>query len=164
MSEQFTIEPLSDKHDRQAFSCGSPKLDRYLQTQAGQDARRRIASCFVAVGDAGIAGYYTLCASSIPISDLPQSLVKKLPRYPVLPAALVGRLTVDRRYAGRGLGSALLYDAIARSLRADPMVYALIAEAKDDAAAGFYTHFGFQAFESRPMSFFLPMATAAKLT
>lgn len=163
MSEQFVIEPLSDKHDRQEFSCCTPVLDRYLQIQAGQDVRRRITNCFVAVGNSGIAGYYTLSASSLPMSDLPVMLAKKLPRYPVLPAALVGRLAVDRRFAGRSLGAALLYDAIQRSLRADPVVYALVVEAKDIAAVGFYKHFGFQAFESRPMSLFLPMATAMKL-
>jgi GNAT superfamily N-acetyltransferase len=163
VSAQFVIEPLSDKHDRQDFSCGNPVLDRYLQTQASQDARRRIANCFVAVSDACVAGYYTLSASSIPISNLPSNLVKKLPRYPVIPAALVGRLAVDRSFTGRALGAALLYDAIQRSLRADPVIYALIVEAKDTAAAGFYKHFGFLPFENRPKTFFLPMATAAKL-
>jgi len=163
VSKQFVIEPLSEKHDRQEFSCGTPVLDRYLQVQAGQDVRRRIANCFVVVGGTGIAGYYTLSASSLPISDLPAALAKKLPRYPVLPAALVGRLAVDRRFTGRSIGAALLYDAIQRSVRADPAVYALIVGAKDTAAGDFYKHFGFQAFESRPMSLFLPMATAMKL-
>jgi ribosomal protein S18 acetylase RimI-like enzyme len=161
----FIIEPLSSKHDRGRFGCGAEPLDRYLQTQAGQDIRRRILNCFVAVpGEADvIAGYYTLAAASIPIDDLPADLSRKLPRYPVLPAALMGRLAVDRNYLRRSLGSALLYDAISRTMRADPGIFALVVDAKDETAANFYRRFGFQPFASRPLSFSLPIATAANL-
>jgi len=161
----FLIEPLSSRHDRGQFACGAELLDRYLQTQASQDVRRNISNCFVAVpkGTAVIAGYYTLAASSIPVSDLPADLVRKLPRYPVLPAALIGRLAVDRRYAGRSLGSALIYDAISRASRADPAVFALIVDAKNQDAAKFYARFGFQPFSMRVLSHYLPMATAIRL-
>jgi ribosomal protein S18 acetylase RimI-like enzyme len=165
VSGTFVIEPLSSKHDRGQFACGIEPLDRYLQTQAGQDIRRRISNCFVAVPDDAkvIAGYYTLAAASIPIDDLPAELSRKLPRYPVLPAALIGRLAVDRNYLRRSLGSALLYDGIIRTMRADPAIFTLIVDAKDEIAANFYKRFGFQPFASRPLSFFLPIATAAKL-
>ena len=165
MTGSFVIEPLSSGHDRGQFACGAEPLDRYLQTQASQDIRRNISNCFVAVpaGTSIIAGYYTLAASSIPVSDLPADLVRKLPRYPVLPAALIGRLAVDHRYAGRSLGSALIYDAISRASRADPAVFALIVDAKDRDAAKFYARFGFQAFSSRVLSHFLPMSTAIQL-
>lgn len=165
MKGAFAIEPLAASHDRRDFSCGVEALDRYLHSQAGQDVRRHIANCFVAVPPDGktIAGYYTLAASSIPMSGLTQEMAKKLPRYPVLPAALIGRLAVDRRFQGRSLGGALLYDAIARSARADPAIFALIVDAKDESAANFYKHFGFTPFASRPLSFFLPMATAGRI-
>ena len=98
MSETFRIEPLNDEHDRTGFMSGSAALDRYFQTQASQDVRRRIATCFVAVSyDSGqIAGYYTLSATSVALDTLSPQLTKKLPRYPVVPAALIGRLTVAR--------------------------------------------------------------------
>lgn len=166
MKGPFIVEPLSPKHDRQRFACGVEALDRYLRTQASQDARRHISHCFVAVPEeAGstIAGYYTLAAASIPIGDLPSELSRKLPRYPVLPAALIGRLAVDRRYAHRSLGSALLFDVIDRALRADPAVFALIVDAKSEAAANFYRHFGFQPFESKSLRLYLPLAVVAKL-
>lgn len=164
MTGSFSIEPLASRHDRAAFSCGVEPLDRYLQTQAGQDIRRHIANCFVAVplNTSIIAGYYTLAAASIPMNDLPEEQSKRLPRYPVLPAALVGRLAVDRRYTGRSLGSALLFDAMQRSMKADAAVYALLVDAKDETAAAFYRHFGFIEFVSRRMSFFLPLASARK--
>ena len=165
MTSPFVIEPLSSNHDRAGFSCGVEALDRYLHTQAGQDIRRRISNCFVAVpeGSGTIAGYYTLAAASILLVDLPPDDAKRLPRYPVVPAALVGRLAVHREHRGRALGAALVFDAIQRAMRADPAVFALIVDAKDEDAAAFYRHFGFKSFVSRPMSLFLPIATAAKL-
>lgn len=165
MTPRFVIEALSARHDRAGFSCGVEAIDRYLQVQASQDMRRRISNCFVAVPEdaSGVAGYYTLAASSIPLGEIPPALSRKLPRYPLLPAVLIGRLAVDGRFAGRSLGSALLYDAIARSARADPAVFALIVDAKDETAANFYRHFGFQTFAGRPMSLYLPTATGAKL-
>jgi GNAT superfamily N-acetyltransferase len=97
------------------------------------------------------------------MTDLPVEQTRKLPRYPVLPAALIGRLAVDRSYQGRNLGAALLYDAIARAIRADAAVFALIVDAKDEAAARFYRHHGFQAFSGRAARLFLPVAMARKL-
>jgi GNAT superfamily N-acetyltransferase len=165
LTTEFEIVPLSADHDRLAFSCGVETLDRYLYQQASQDVRRHIANCLVAVrfNSRSLAGYYTLSAASIPLADLPPALAQRLPRYPVLPAALVGRLAVDRRHAKRGLGSALLFDAIERAAKAGPAIFAMIVDAKDNGAADFYRRFGFQPFASRKLSFFLPLATAAKL-
>jgi ribosomal protein S18 acetylase RimI-like enzyme len=161
----FVIAPLSPDHNRLAFSCGVDVLDRYLQTQAGQDIRRRIANCFVASPPTTnvIAGYYTFSAASIPVVDLPEAQTKRLPRYPVVPAALIGRLAVDRQYRGRSLGAALLFDAIERAIRADAAVFAIIVDAKDEQAAAFYQHHGFQPFASQSLRLFLPIATATKL-
>ena len=165
MTGAFVIEPLAARHDRDSFACGVDALDRYLKTQATQDMRRNISNCFVAVPEAAnrIAGYFTLAAASVPVAEIPAELAKRLPRYPVLPAVVIGRLAIDRAFTRRALGSALLYDAIARTRRADPAVYAVIVDAKDDGAATFYRRFGFQPFANRELSLFLPMATAARL-
>jgi len=123
-----------------------------------------MASCFVAVEAATnkIAGFYTLAATSVPADDLPTKVLKRLPRYPLLPAALIGRLAVDRRFHRKGLGSALLADAALRVLQGDVKAFAIIVEAKDENAVAFYRLQGFQPFTSRPLSFFLPLATAKK--
>jgi ribosomal protein S18 acetylase RimI-like enzyme len=165
VSAGFVIAQLTAAHDRQAFSCGADPLDRYLQTQATQDIRRHLANCFIAspVRSSVVAGYYTLSAASIPMTDLPVEQTRKLPRYPVLPAALIGRLAVDRSFQGRSLGAALLYDALARAIGTDAAVFALIVDAKDEAAARFYRHHGFQAFSGRAARLFLPVATARSL-
>lgn len=159
----FVIEPLG-AHDRSAFCCGTETLDRYLREQASQDVKRRMASCFVAIEAATnrIAGYYTLAATSVRADDLPEDVVKRLPRYPILPAALIGRLAIDQRFHRKGLGSALLADAALRVLKGDTKAFALIVEAKDESAISFYGHLGFHAFASRASSLFLPLGTAKK--
>jgi ribosomal protein S18 acetylase RimI-like enzyme len=145
VSETFQIEPLTDEHDRTGFMSGSAALDRYFQTQASQDLRRRITTCFVAVSrhTDEIAGYYTLSGASVALNDLSPRLIKKLPRYPVVPAALLGRLAVARTHQGLGLGGVLLADALTRSARAEMGVFAMIVDAKDEAALRFYEHYGF---------------------
>src|ERR1700686_2804531 len=93
---KFRIDLLGPAHDRAGFSCGVPALDSYLQKQAGQDVRRRVAVAFVATSDGTtIAGYYTLSQYSVELGVLPEELVKKLPHYPLVPATLIGRLAAS---------------------------------------------------------------------
>ncbi|MGP0073045.1 MAG: GNAT family N-acetyltransferase [Bryobacteraceae bacterium] len=160
----FRLAPLGAEHARDSFCCGEEALDRYFKTQATQDIRRRIANCFVAVESATglVAAYYTIAAASIPLVELPREEAKRLPRYPTLPAVRIGRLAVDQRFQGRGLGGALLIDAARRSSQSPPAVYALLVDAKSDQAVAFYQRFGFRAFASQPRTLFLPLATAQK--
>jgi len=156
----FTIEALGAGVGRQDFCSGVAALDRYLREQASQDVKRRVSNCFVARDGAGrIAGYYTLAASSVPLVDLAPEVVKKLPRYGVVPAALIGRLAVDLGFRGRGLGGALLVDAARKAAGASPAVFAVLVDAKDEAARAFYERLGFLRLVSREMSLFLPVAT-----
>ncbi len=163
MNSSFRLEALSDAHNRTAFQCGVEALDRYFREQATQDIRRRISNCFVGVERATgeIAGCYTLATSGIPNTDLPSHVTKRLPH--MIPAVQVGRLAVDLRYRGRKLGSGLLADAAVRSARADPAAFTLLVDAKDEDAAAFYRKHGFKSLSSRPLTLFLPIATALKL-
>jgi len=165
MKSPFRLEPLGEQQDRQAFHSGVEALDRYLRTQATQDARRRIATCFVAVEVATgrPAGFYTMASASIPTPDLPAEITKRLPRYPSIPAVRIGRLAVDLDFRGRAMGAALLADAIHRVLQAPPAVFGLLVDAKDDSAVTFYQHHGFEPLTSQPRTLFLPVATAMKL-
>jgi len=160
------VEPLAAHHDRKAFSCGEPALDTYLQRQASQDIRRRVAQVFVAVGDAPgkIAGYYSLSAASFDRIELPPALKNRLPYYPV-PAAVLGRLAIDRARQGHGLGETLLLDAVRRVLRASTAiaVYALVVDAKNERAQAFYERYGFRAFADTRRRLFLPLETVEKL-
>ena len=162
----LTVEPLGPHHDRASFSCGEPSLDRYIRRQASQDARRRVARVFVASGEPPerIAGYYTLTAASFEKDDLPAEVARRLPHYPV-PAAVIGRLAVDLRSQGSGLGEVLLLDAIHRIVRAgDTMgVYAVVVDALHERAGAFYERYGFLTFPSRPLRLYLPLRTFEQL-
>ena len=161
MSAAFRVERLDARHDRSTFDSGSEPLDGYLRTQASQDMRRRVSTCYVLLDDgkAPIAGYYTLAAGSVPLNDLPEALAKKLPRYPSVPVARVGRLAVGLAWRGRKIGSALIADAALRVLRSDMGVFALAVDAKDDAAVAFYRHHGFVGLASAPRQLVLPLAS-----
>lgn len=156
----FLLAPLDAAHDRAAFNSDSEPLNRYLREQVTQDIRRRVAACFVALADGRhIAGYYTLASSSLLLADLPASTGKKLPRYPTVPAVRMGRLAVDQAFKGQGLGGALLADALARAARSEIAAFAMMVDAKDEAAAAFYRHHGFIALPDSPRTLFLPLAT-----
>lgn len=161
------IEPLGKAHSRAAFSCGVPELDTYLRQNARQDKGRHVSVPFVLVdgGSTEVAGYYTLSASGVDLSDLPPETAARLPHYPVVPVTLLGRLAVDERYHGQGLGEHLLMDALCRSARAatDVASFAVMVDAKNDEARNFYLHFDFLPFPGIPNRLFLPMKTIAQL-
>jgi GNAT superfamily N-acetyltransferase len=160
----FRVTQLTGEHARTDFRCGSPPLDRYFQQQVTQDVKRRVASCFVALdSEQRIAGFYTLASSSVSLTDLPQEVAKKLPRYPSVPVVRMGRLAVDANFKGKGLGSALLADALQRTLRSDIAAFAMLVDAKDDVAAGFYEYHGWQRLTPRGLLLFLPLGTAQRL-
>lgn len=164
MNPTFRPERLGDQHERSAFACGEDALDRYFKTQVTQDIRRRIANCFLIVESATdtVAAYYTISASSFPLVDLPADEVRRLPRYPSVPAVRMGRLAVDQRFQGQGLGAAMLADAVSRTLRAEPAVFTLLADAKNERAAAFYRRFGFRDLSDLPSTLFLPLAATVK--
>ena len=163
-SDALIIEPLGKRHERAAFSCGLPELDRYLARRAGQDVRRRIARVFVCTAGEtdAVLGFYTLSALSIDLASLPGQLSRKLPRHPV-PCALIGRLAVDRSAHGRGLGRMLLADAVRRTVAAGESVamHALVVDAANDDAKRFYEKFGFMPLTDDPTRLFLPLGHAA---
>ena len=138
-------------------------LDRYFKQQAGQESRRNVARVFVLNNpDADrVIGYYTLSMTAIDAGLLPAELSRRLPRYPTVPAALIGRLAVDARYRGQGLGSVLLMDAMRRVLETATQVaaYAVVVDAKDDRARQFYEHHDFRPLAASGQRLFLPIET-----
>jgi GNAT superfamily N-acetyltransferase len=142
------------------FACASDPLTRYFHSQVTQDQRRRLAACYIALHQASdaIAGFYTLSAADIPLTELPAELTRRLPRYPTLPAARLGRLAVDRRFTGQKLGSALLADAILRAAASEVAVFAMVVDAKDAQAEAFYRHHGFSTYASMPGRLLAPLS------
>lgn len=167
MSGSYRIEALGRQHQRDDFQCGIDALDRYLKQQAHQEADKHVAAPFVLVwGDnPSVLGYYTLSASSISAADIAPELASKLPRYPQLPVTLIGRLAINARLKGQGMGAFLLVDALWRCFEhaANVAAVAVVVDAKDDNAAAFYRHFRFLALQTDPRRLYLPMKTVAQL-
>jgi GNAT superfamily N-acetyltransferase len=138
------IELLRAQHNRSGFICGKESLDQYFQRQITQDARRHLATPFVMVmPDDAIGGFYTLSSTALRLSDLPEDIARRLPRYPLVPATLIGRLAIDRQYHGQGWGSFLFLDALYRCSRSEVASSAVIVDAIDDEARDFYVHHSF---------------------
>ncbi len=165
MAPRFRVEALDVSHDRAAFSSGSPALDRYLKLQASQDVRKDVTRCFVAVSasDGTLAGYYTLSAFSIDFPEIPAEFAKKLPKYPIVPATLIGRLAVAGAFQGIGLGKALLFDAYRRVVRSDIGAFAILVDAMDDTAAAFYKRQSFTELHQGSRRLLMTVASARQL-
>ena len=158
------VELLGAHHDRTGFICGKEALDQYFQKQVTQDARRHLATPFVLVMPDGLmAGFYTLSGAALRLNDLPQDIANRLPRYPLVPATLIGRLAVDRRYHGQGWGSFLFLDALQRCTRSEIASFAVIVDAIDDEARAFYLHHGFLALPDSSHRLFRRMSDIAAL-
>ena len=159
MSERFEVVVLSKQHDRTAFCSGVEALDGYFREQVSLDMKRRATACTVAVelATGKVAGFYTLAAAGIPLADLPEDMVKRLPRYPSVPVARLGRLAVDQAFRGQKLGGALVWDALLRSARSEVAVAALVVDAKDETASVFYRHLGFVPLAAEGLQLVLPL-------
>ena len=165
----ITTEILSNSHKKQKidFSCGKALLDTYLRTQASQDVRRKLSACFVSLNaETGlIQGYYTLSNNSIPLDIVPDSFKNQLPdTYRSIPVTLLGRLAVDNRFKGTGIGRMLLIDALRKSYEISKSIgsFAVVVDPLDEDAENFYTKYGFILLpDSHKM--FLAMKTIGKL-
>lgn len=104
-----------------------------------------------------------LSSTAANLTDLPAETIRRLPRYPLVPAILLGRLAVDIRYRGKGYGRFLLADALRRAVRSEIASFAVVVEAKDEAALRFYERESFLPFPETPSRLFRPMADIAKL-
>lgn len=149
------IAKLAFAYDTSAFDCGAEALDRYLKLYALQSQRANSAQTYVAVLNEQVVGYYTLVVGSVTHSDAPERLRKGLPRHPV-PIVFFARLAIDRSWQGKGLGSALLLDAIRRVFQVADIagVRAIAVHAKDENASRFYEHFGFAPFPDQPLTLY----------
>lgn len=167
MTFNLQIEKLAAHHERAGFSCGIESLDRYLKNQAGQEARRNIAVVYVQLEDDGktVAGYYSLSSASIKTGELPAEIAKKLPKYPRVPAILIGRLAVDQKHHGKKLGERLLLDGLSRSYENSSRIASavVIVDAENEAAVSFYQRYGFELLPDQPHRLFIQMTTVEKL-
>lgn len=160
-------EPLNSTHKKSDFSCGKEMLDTYIQKQANQDVKRKLSACFV-INETEtnlIKGYYTLSNNSVASEFIPEQIRKKLPpSYETIPTTLLGRLAIDDRFQGQGIGKLILIDALKRSYEISKTIgsFAVVVDPIDQEAENFYNKYGFIKLpDSGKM--FLPMKTISQL-
>ena len=160
------FERIGAHHAVDRFDCGKESLNRYLHESARRDRSSGIAAVFVLAAEADVIGYYTLHQHLVEAPEMPEKLRKRLSRYAAYPATLIGRLAVDRRYAGQGYARDLLLDALTRAFEVTPTVasLAVVVDALDAQAQKFYEHYGFVLLEiPSKRRLILPMKTVQKL-
>ena len=138
----------------------------YLRTQASQDVKKHAAVAFVLTPDGvTVAGYYTLSQYSVELVAFPEEIIKRLPKYPLVPATLLGRLAVGVSFRGKRVGHLLLMDALHRCLIGGRQLAsaAVVVDAKDKTVESFYEKHGFIALPKEPGRLILPMSTIEKL-
>lgn len=148
-------------HDRAGFDCGVEPLNRYLKALATQHRAKGIATTFVLVDSdqpAQILGYYALSAAALSFESLTETDRKGLPAYPI-PAVRIRRLAAARSVRGKLLGELLLQNAIVRILQSRSAlgIFAVVVEAKDVAAEGFYRKYGFRLCNAQYRQLYLPL-------
>lgn len=165
MSEVLQFGPFDkSKHDRGSFDCGVDALNDYLKTKLGQQSKKSLTRGYVFATPQGrIAGYFTLSASRITLSVIPDGhgSLAKMP----LPTTLIGRLAVDQSFRGQGLGAALLVHALKIAVEMSETIgsAAIEVDAKDEASRSFYAKYGFEGLTDDRLHMYLPMATAREL-
>ena len=155
MADKPEVVKLGPAHDPTSFDCGSEPLNRFLKLHALQSQRAGISQTYVATTGPEIAGHHTLVVGHIAHDEAPERLAKGVPRHPI-PAIVLARLAVDRTWQGKGLGAALVVDAMRRVLQAADIagVRAMVVHAKDETAKRFYEHLGFERFPEKPLTLY----------
>lgn len=156
MNETRIVEKLRADHRLESFDCGQPDLNQWLERYALQNQRAGSAQTYVGLVDGAVTGFYSLSVGQIEFRDASERLRKGLARHPI-PIMLLARLAVDRHWQGRGLGRALLRDAILRTLQAAEIagIRALVVHAKDERARQYYEQFDFVPSPSDPLHLFV---------
>jgi GNAT superfamily N-acetyltransferase len=164
MSEFGAIEKLRREHVVDSFDCGKEDLNRFLNRQAWNNQQAHSAQTYVLVKDLAVVGYYSLAASAVGHDEATERVKKGLARHPI-PVILLARLAIDLSLQGKGIGPALLKDALLRVAQAADLIgaRALLVHAKDDNAKGFYEHFDFEPSPSDPYHMLLIMKDLLRL-
>ena len=152
------VEKLDATHDVESFACGKEPLDRFLKRFALANQKADSARTYVACRGLTVLAYYSLAAGAVEHADAPLRVGKGLARHPI-PVMLLARLAVDLTWQGRGLGKALVKDALLRTAAAADIagIRALLIHAKDDEARGWYEALEFEPSPTDPYHLFLLM-------
>ncbi len=156
MTFDLKVEKLRRDHVLEGFDCAKEPLNKFLIHNALQNQQSSASQTYLAVEAGCVIGYHTLVVGEISYDAASERVKKGLPQHPV-PIMLLARLAVSRDWQGRGIGPALLKDALLRTLQAADIagIRAFAVHAKDDEARGFYEHFDFMPSPTDPMNLYL---------
>jgi len=153
------VEKLGAVHNLEGFDCGSEVLNRFLGRFALANQQAGSARTYVVRrGRSRVVGYYSLSVGAVESAVAPRRVARGLARHPI-PVMLLARLAVDRPEQGRGLGRALLKDALLRTLQASEIagIRAVLVHAKDEEVRAWYERFDFESSPTDPLHLFLLM-------
>ena len=153
-------KPLDKLQDRSSFDCEVEPLNDYLKKYALQNQKKDAARTYVLADEENqIIGYYTLVFGSVSIEETTPEISVGLGKYPI-PIILLARLAIDKNQKGKGLGKALIKDALLRAVRASEIagLRAFLVHAKDESAKAFYQKLGFEASPHNEFHLFLKMS------
>jgi GNAT superfamily N-acetyltransferase len=164
VSEYGSIEKLRREHVLESFDCGKEELNDFIKRRAWNNQQANSAQTYVLARDLVVSGYYSLAAGAVTHEAATERVKKGLARHPT-PVILLARLAVDRSLQGRGVGPALLKDALLRAAGAADTIgaRAVLVHAKDNAAKGFYEHFDFEPSPSDPYHLLLIMKDVKRI-
>ncbi|MFT3741933.1 MAG: GNAT family N-acetyltransferase [Gammaproteobacteria bacterium] len=151
---------ISFEHELNDFDSGESTLDEWLKKRALKNQMSGASRCFVICENKRVIGYYCLSAGAISHESVPKSMKRNMPN--PLPVLLLGRLAIDSHYHNKGLGSALLRDAMIRAVTvaSEAGVFAILVHALSEPAKRFYLSRGFIESPLQPMTLFMTLETA----
>ncbi len=153
---------LAETHDLELFQSGNESLDQWLKRRARANQISGASRTYVAADGARVVGYYCLSSGGLDLVEAPGGIRSNMPD--PIPMAILGRLAVDLNWQGKGLGVALLQDAVLRTGEAAAIlgIRGILVHAISDDAKAFYEHYGFQASPKNPMTLVFSLKGATK--
>lgn len=156
-------ERLKPDHDLTQFSCGEPSLDHWLRNRALQNEKSGASRTYVVCADGCVVGYFALAAGAVAHTEATARIKRNMPD--PIPVILIGRLAIDSRFQGLGIGADLLRDAVLRTLQAAEIagIRAILVSAISPEAKRFYERFGFVSSTANPQTLMITVTEAARV-
>ncbi len=157
-------ELLNDQHYLHNFDSGVDNLDDWLRRRARSNQKNGSSRTYVVTSGADVVGYYCLASGALATSDAPGNIRRNMPN--PIPMTILGRLAVDQNWQGKGIGVALLQDAVLRAQQAAHIVgiRGILVHAISDVAREFYEHYGFTGTPNHPMTLVMPIKIKARIS
>ncbi|HKO06833.1 MAG TPA: GNAT family N-acetyltransferase [Alphaproteobacteria bacterium] len=156
-------EPLTSSHDLSAFDCGAPELNSWLRQRALKNEESGASRTYVVCVGQRVVGFYCLANGAITHAQASGKVRRNMPD--PIPVMVIGRLAVDLGWHKKGMGRALLRDAVLRTVQAAELagIRAMLVHAKSEQAKAFYESWGLHSSPVEPMTLMIPIVEARRV-